>query len=163
MGEKNRCVSLVNRETKTEAKKLKKDEKKEIIASPKAEPDEIQCSRCEVKLESLPKRKNHERAIHVTSSSTQTSDNKCYDKNVQAYVSKLLEDKDIQTDEESSPTVEKYPCFYCGINIVIENHLYEHRIKCRGMVRMVSIHGLPDPGFREILSLYASRQPWFYN
>ena len=42
----------------------------------------------------------------MTSSSTQTSDNKCDDKNVQAYVSKLLDAKKMQINEESATSLK---------------------------------------------------------
>ena len=40
--------SLVNRDRKAEAKKLKKDERKECIAALKAKPAEFKCCHCEV-------------------------------------------------------------------------------------------------------------------
>ena len=55
------------------------------------------------------------------------------------------QDKCIQTIGPKELQKEKYPCHYCGINIVSDNHLNEHRRKCRGMYRMTGILGLPAP------------------
>ena len=99
----------------------------------------------------------------MKNSSTQTSDKTCYDKFVQVYSSKLLDDKGMPTDQESNSEVENYPWYYCGINILSKNHLYEHRRKCFGMARMFGILGLPAPGFKEFLKFSSARQPWFYN
>ena len=146
-------TSIVNKEKKTEAKKLKKDEKKEIIAALKAKPDEIQCDQCEVKLDSWAKLKQHERTIHMTNSSTQTSDIQYDDKNVQAYVSKLLEEKNMQTEnalktdhtEEliNSKEYEKYSCFYCEKDIASEAFLLEHSVACHGATEKPSLFSFP--------------------
>ena len=107
----------------------------------------------------MAKIKHHERTVHMKTSSTQTSDKTFDDKYVQVYSSKLLDDKKMKTDQECNVEVEKYPCYYCGINIVSENYLYEHKRKRRGMSRMIRILGLPAPGLRKFLKFSTARQP----
>ena len=102
-------------------------------------PDSLVFNKCDVKSDTLLKLKNHGRNFHMKSNTSQTEVKVLEEKNVQVLNSAFSSDKDVQTCH----IMEKYPCFYCKINIVSENHLSEHRRKCRGTSRMVGIVGLP--------------------
>ena len=108
-------------------------------------------------------------SFHVTTISTQTSEKVSDDKSVQSDTLGSLKNMFTQTFEESDLELEKYPCYYCGIDIVSENHLSAHRIKCRGMSRVFGELGLPPkvPSFsttsaennmNEALALYLLHQ-----
>jgi hypothetical protein len=140
-------------------------EKKEFIKTLKAKPEQFACSSCDLILESLAKLKLHERSYHVTNSSTQTNEKECDDKSVQSNTHEYLNDMFTQTYEGSDLEVEKYPCYYCGINIVSDNHLNAHRIKCRGMSRVFGELGLPVPvprRFPPSLNPSMLQQPSFF-
>ena len=162
-------TNQVNKEKKVEAKKLKRIENKEFIETLKAKPEPFACSSCDLILESLGKLKQHVISFHVTSISTQTSVKVSDDKSVQSDTLSSFKNMFTQTFEESDLEVQKYPCYYCGINIVSENHLNAHRIKCRGMSREFGELGLPPkvPSFsttsaetnmNEALALYLLHQ-----
>ena len=153
----------VNNEKKSEAKKLKKAEKKQFIDSLNPKSVEFECDKCEIKIESRVKLKAHVRSTHETVNSTQTDVTELDDKSVQTLHSEFNQDKNIQTIEEEDVEIQKYPCFYCGINIVSRNHLNEHKRKCHGMSRMCGVLGLPAP-IRFFQSLNPSRmlQPRFF-
>ena len=157
----------MNREKKVEAKKSKKIENKEFIETLKAKPEQIACSSCDLRLESLGKLKQHVVSFHVTTVSTQTSVKVSEDKSVQSDTLGSLKNMFTQTFEESDLELEKYP--YCGIDIVSENHLSAHIIKCSGMSRVFGELGLPPkvPSFsttsaennmNEALTLYLLHQ-----
>ena len=101
------------------------------------------CNKCDVKSDSLIKLKNHERTFHMKPNSSQTEVKILEDKIVQVLNYEFCSEKNVQTVEETCHRLVKYPCFYCKINIVSENHLNEHRRKCRGTSRMVGVVGLP--------------------
>ena len=136
-------TNQVNKEKKVEAKKMKKQEKKEFIETLKLKPEQFACDSCDLILESLGKLKQHVISVHVTSTSTQTSIKESDDKSVQSDMLGSLNNMVTQTFEERDLEVEKYPCYYCGIDIVSEKHLIAHRIKCRGMSRVFGELGLP--------------------
>ena len=158
----NNLTSLVNKEKKSEAKKIKKLEKKEFMDGLTAKPVEFECSKCTVKLESMIKLKIHESTSHMETHSTQTTVKEFDDKTVQTFSFEFSCDESVQTIEENIPMIEKYPCYYCGINIVSEHHLSEHKRKCRGSSRMCGVLGLPVPRFRPPANLSTFMQPRFF-
>ena len=135
----------IKNEKKSDAKRLKKAEKKEFIDGLIAKPTEFQCSKCDVKVDSSVKLKVHERSFHEINNSTQTDDKELNDKLVQTLHYENYQDECIQTIDPKELEQEKYPCYYCGINVVSVNHLNEHRRKCRGMSRLTGKVGLPAP------------------
>ena len=54
----------------------------------------------------------------METNSVQTDDKNMEDKMVQSFWNEFLLDRGVQTNEEKMLEVQKYPCFYCGINIV---------------------------------------------
>ena len=71
---------------------------------------------------------------------------------MQACVQESLSDKQVQTIEDplrcksEKQKFYKYPCYYCDVTIAGENHLSEHRKKCKGTTKMCIV-GLPLQGF----------------
>ena len=118
---------------------------------PSLKGDWLECDKCDVKVESVKAFKLHERAVHMSSSLAQTEETVQKDKCVQFSVQEFSEDKTVQTLESKAHVVtSKYPCFYCSINIVSDNHLSEHKVRCRGTANMFCQPGLPplpDPRF----------------
>ena len=164
-----------NKEKKNEERKQKKRDKNDFIEGLKANSFSVafECCKCDTKLESLKHLKCHERMFHMVTNSVQTDDKEVEDKIVQSCWNESLVDKEVQTNEEKVLEVEKYPCFYCGINIVSENHLNEHRRKCRGTSKMFGELGLPPPmpfGFATVfppapqpkMSLFGLTQPTLF-
>ena len=95
------------------------------------------------------KLKLHEKASHTSSTSSQTTEIALRNQTVQANLMKPTTDKEIQYPLEEEVIVfeeefQKYPCFYCGINITNNIHLSDHRRKCRGTTNMFSTVGLPS-------------------
>ena len=126
----------MNKEKKDEEKKAKKSEKKEFMNSliPSLKGDGLECNNCDVKVES------------VSSKLPQTEETVQKDKCVQVSVQEFSEDKTVQTLDPKAPVVtSKHPCFYCSKNIVSENHLNEHKVRCRGTANMFCQPGLPPP------------------
>ena len=136
-----------NKEKKDEEKKRKKSDKKDFIEGLKAKSTSValECNVCDVKVESWEHLKSHERMYHMKSNSVQTDVKDMEDKSVQYFSYEILCDKEVQTNDEKIHKIEKYPCFYCGINIVGQNHLNEHKGKCRGSSKMFGEVGLPPP------------------
>ena len=121
-------TAKVSREKKTEEKKTKKKEKKEFIENLKSTSHSVnfECEKCDFKTESSNVLKNHVITFHIDSKSTQTEEKLQDDKAVQSFQSEFSSDKKVQTIEETRLEIKmtkeefkKYPCFYCGINIVI--------------------------------------------
>ena len=143
-------TAKVNKERKNEEKKLKKRGKIEFLDNLKANSlaVELECDKCDAKSESLQKLKSHE-----TTNSAQTDEKKVEDKTVQHSRSELLIDIAVQTLEENideaevtqEESFEKYPCFYCGINIASDYHLSEHGRKCRGTTKLFGVVGRSMP------------------
>ena len=132
--------SKLNKEIKTNEKIQKKKDKKESLDNLKVPTVPFECSLCDVKLESLLKLNSHYKLCHMKASFTQTLETVLEDKSVQSNTEEFYSDKQVQT---SSAEFQKFPCFYCNINIVGEYHLQEHRIKCRGSTKM-GIAGVPN-------------------
>ena len=65
----------VNKEKKSEANKLKKGEKKDFMECLKSKATELECSECEVKVDSVVKLKLHVRTDHLKT--TKINDEKC--------------------------------------------------------------------------------------
>ena len=86
----------------------------------------------------------HNRILHATAIGTQTEEKEFDDKVVQTLAADFSCDKTMQTIQDEKPRSEKYPCYYCGINIVSESHLNEHKRKCRGTSRICGVLGLPS-------------------
>ena len=131
-------------EKKDKEKKAKKSEKKEFMNSliPSLKGDGLECNNCDVKVES------------VSSKLAQTEETVQKDKCVQVSVQEFSEDKTVQTLDPKAPVVtSKYPCFYCSKNIVSENHLNEHKVRCRGTANLDYIH-LLSPDFYLALAVH---------
>ena len=89
------------------------------------QPVELECDKCDFKVGDLSKLKSHLRINHTDVKCTQTDEVELVDQHVQLFASEFSDDKCVQTFEEfssveedkSEEVFEKYPCFYCGINI----------------------------------------------
>ena len=141
----------VNKEKKETEKKLKKLEKKELVEDMKVKSKSlrIECTKCEFIADSVMKLKCHERSFHKNSYTSQTDEIVLRNQIVQANIIKPTSDKVMQYPlEEDCKVIEeefqKYPCFYCGINIANNMHLSHHRRKCRGTTNMFSTVRLPS-------------------
>ena len=142
-----RTKMLTEKEAKIEMEKTKLE--KEMS---EADFHVSRCNKCEEKFQSEDELNVHKTLYHSRSSSTQTNRTVSEDKLLQTDSTlESSQDKESQTSDENSffktqPQFKKYPCFYCSTNIAGENHLKEHRIKCRGTNKM-GVVGLPPASF----------------
>ena len=132
----------MNKEMKDLENKQRKEQKKVNI---QPLPDhKFECSKCDVKTESMSRLKGHVRMSHMSSFGSQTGQADLQEKSVQCILFKDLDTKAVQTEEnETKEEFKKYPCNYCNINIANEYHLFEHKVKCRGTLNMFTEPGLP--------------------
>ena len=98
----------------------------------------------------------------MNSYASQTEDKVLADKDVQHdTIAAFASDKNYETTEEVvKEEFETYPCFYCDKNIASENHLLEHREKCRGSTRSfctapVGLSSRFSPGYPQHLSTFS--------
>ena len=133
-------TATVNREKKLEEKKTKKKERKDFLNNLKttgSQELDLGCNKCDVRFETVIKLQNHERIVHMKSCSSQTEDKVMIDKKVQYDKLAGSSDKSVETAERVvlEDAFETYSCYYCDKKIASENHLKEHREKCRGSTR----------------------------
>ena len=133
-------TAIVNKDKKSEAKKLRKVERKEFMDDLIEKPEEFSCSKCAVKVESLVNLKIHETSVHAANASTQTTIKDIDDKIVQTLNSEFPLDKCIQMNNESKATME---WFYCEKDIGGEEQLLEHRVTCHGAAESPSLFSFP--------------------
>ena len=142
------------KELKNKTKKLEKKAKLLIEKEAKLEVDrtklesansgynlDFQCNLCKLQCKTADDLKKHKKTYHLESCSisTQTVEITVEEKLVQtSKVESITVDKPTQTVDEKAAEQEfqKYPCFYCDINIANEYHLMEHIVKCRGSHRL---------------------------
>ena len=90
---------------------------------------------------------------HTGSKSAQTEEKELEEKGVQCENANSPNDISVQTDNfpgkdfQMEGKFEKYPCYYCQINIANKHHLLDHIRKCRGTSHMFVEAGLPKPHF----------------
>ena len=135
-------TSEVNRERKKQEKKLKKQGARDSVDSLNVNEHKFECTLCDVKSESLDKLRNHMRVFHMKSSTVQTNEKVVEEKKVQTHDTTITSDKNIQTAEEivtSKVMNIKHPCFYCDTEIISEQHLLEHRLKCHVTTKTFSV------------------------
>ena len=133
-------TAIVNKDKKSEAKKLRKVERKEFMDDLIEKPEEFSCSKCAVKVESLVNLKIHETSVHAANAFTQTTIKDIDDKIVQTLNSEFPLDKCIQMNNESKATME---WFYCEKDIGGEEQLLEHRVTCHGAAESPSLFSFP--------------------
>ena len=136
--------ATVNKEKKGLEKKRKKADKKECLDNLKVFPhDNLQCNMCDVKKDSYDQLRNHERAIHMQSKSSETEGKEMEDKSVQ-YEQNVVGVGDIHTIEsENDDFFESYACYYCEQDINSELHVRSHRLRCHGASKVPSLFSLP--------------------
>ena len=126
-------TSTVNKERKKEEKKMKAQQGREFMDNLVADSKEqsFECNLCDMKCDTLPNLQKHVRAFHQRSFSTQTIEKIMLDKKIEAKQKEFVSEKLVQTEEKSdSQEFEKYPCYYCDYEILDEQHLIEHKLKC---------------------------------
>ena len=138
--------ATVNRERKDLEKKRKKAEKKDFLDNMKTSSNEngnFKCNQCDVKKDSYNQLRNHERALHMQSTSTETEIKVTEDKQIQSDEIEI-EMRDIETIEsESEEYFEKYACYYCEQDIESQQQLKMHRRRCHGASKVPSLFSLP--------------------
>ena len=101
---------------------------------------------CDVKRESYDQLRNHERAFHMQSKSSETEEKEMEDKEIQSEQIEVGK-RDIETieseNEENFGNYAKYLCFYCEQEITSEQHMLEHNITCHGANDTPSLFSLP--------------------
>ena len=78
---------------------------------------------------------------HTRNTATQTEVKITVHQKVQVKNSDFEKDETVETSENAIIEFKKYPCFYCAIDIISENHLKEHKEKC---------HGSHQPNFLQV-------------
>ena len=137
---------IVNKEKKDLEKKRKKTERKEFLDNIKTcSPDNchFKCNICDVKRESYDQLRNHERALHMQSKSSETEEKEMEDKEIQSEQIEVGK-RDIETIEsENEENFGNYACYYCERDIDSEQHLSMHRLRCHGASKVPSLFSLP--------------------
>ena len=72
--------------------------------------------------------------MHQVTKSIQTNFTEFEEKTSQTQHHDFCEDKSTETHEK----IETIQCFYCGLTIVSESHLKDHRVNCHGMTGLPS-------------------------
>ena len=136
-------ISKVNTEKKLEKKTEKKLIKNNLINTA----FELECRKCDVKVDSQQKLKSHERIVHTTSISTQSSLIEFSEKSQQCIAYDFKSGNALKTEHSeeliNSKEYEKYSCFYCEKDIASEAYLLEHRVTCHGAAETPSLFSFP--------------------
>ena len=85
----------------------------------------------------------HIRFFHMKSSPAQTNDILREDKSVETYSGESYGYLDVKEKVLKSKDYENYPCFYCQKDILSEQNMLEHRIRCHGVSDKPSLFSLP--------------------
>ena len=85
----------------------------------------------------------HIRFFHMKSSPAQTNDILREDKSVETYSGESYGYLDVKEKVLKSKDYENYPCFYCQKDILSEQNMLEHRLRCHGVSDKPSLFSLP--------------------
>ena len=93
------------------------------------------------------KLKSHDRIVHTTSISTQSSLIEFSEKSQQCIAYDFKSGNTLKTDHSedliNSKEYEKYSCFYCEKDIASEAYLLEHKVTCHGAAETPSLFSFP--------------------
>ena len=135
----------VNKDKKKEEKKQKKRDSREFLDNLRSDSKDFQfqCDFCDVKSESQVNLKKHIRFFHMKSSPAQTNNMLREDKSVETYSGESNCHLDVKEKVLKNKDYENYRCFYCRTDILSEQNMLEHRLKCHGVSDKPSLFSLP--------------------
>ena len=151
----------VNKEKKQEAKRIKKQEKKDFMNNLKAESQtfNFECDKCDKIFDSLSSFRIHAGSFHVVQNSSQTEEKNIVERALQVESRYFTREKLCQTIEENYDELktksEPYSCFFCDKTIESEEDLNEHRKKCRGSTRLFCSAPLGLPEFSSLKTKFS--------